>query len=137
MPKSKSKSRNYKQRRSRSWSPSAKRRGPRRIVVPKTYAPSYGRRLVWEGVYDKTQGGLTFKDLDINARNKIVSKRQQKNGMKLQEKFNWRDQPAFMMNIIGGTRSSRRKSRRRSQSITPTVRINPSRTAKKSIKYGK
>jgi hypothetical protein len=144
MPKSKRKSQSYK-RRSRSWSPSAIRRGPKRIIVPKKYKPSYGRTLVFEGVYAQTQGGLTIDDLIQNARNKVVSQRQHENGLNFQKKFNWRDQPAFIENINGGTRTSRRKSAKKSRrrqrpsanlSSSPTV-VMPSKTAKKPIKYGK
>ena len=144
MPKSKSRSRKLKRhRRSRSWAPSAVRRGPSRIVVPKEYNPSFGRKLVYNKTYAKTRGGLTLGDLMINARGKVVSKRQHDNGVKLQKNFNWREQPAFMQNIKGGTRTSRRKSKSQRQSKTskrgaePERRVMPSRTVKKSLKYGK
>ena len=144
MPKSKSRSRKLKRhRRSRSWVPSAIRRGPKRIIVPKEYNPAFGRKLVFENVYAKTRGGLTADDLTINARGKVVSERQQKNGLNLQKQFNWRDQPSFIANIKGGTRTSRRKSKSQRLSktsrraATPERRVMPSRTVKKSVKYGK
>ena len=64
------------------------------VAVPEVALPSeakipkYGdRNAVWQGTALQTKGGLKKSDLLISARGKIVSKKQQANGFKFQERL--------------------------------------------------
>lgn len=93
-----------KSHRSRSRSLSGKSRRQSRMgssqkrlkVVPKGVGPGHAKDLVLKGVYDKTRGGLRKSDLTVNANGRAVSKKQQANGRRLQKRFPWEKQKAFM-----------------------------------------
>ena len=94
-----------KSRRSRSRSPSRKSRRQSRMgsssrkhlkIVPKHISNGHAKDLVLKGVYEKTRGGLRKSDLTVNAYGRAVSKKQQANGKRLQRKFPWRKQKAFV-----------------------------------------
>ncbi len=91
-----------KSRRSRSPSGNPRRRSrmgssqKRLKVVPKGVGPGHAKDLVLKGIYDKTRGGLRKSDLTVNAYGRAVSRKQQANGRRLQKKFPWEKQKAFM-----------------------------------------
>jgi hypothetical protein len=68
--------------------------GPR--VVPRGISAGRAKRLVWDKHYDRTQSGLTRKDLRLNDHNKVVSIAKYEAGKALQKAFNYEDQKAFM-----------------------------------------
>merc|ERR1711879_739582 len=65
---------------------SAKRRAAKR-ATRKMLTGSY--RKVWNGTSTYTKGGLMRKDLMLNKRGKVVSKKQFAKGQKLQKKGGW------------------------------------------------
>ena len=70
-------------RRSTKKRRATKRRAVRRRTVRKAKKPVVGKMWqVWNGTREKTVGGLRKKDLLMNKRGKVVSKRQSKNAQK-------------------------------------------------------
>ena len=61
----------------------ASKRVTRKARTPRKPKIKYGAmRRVWSGTVDRTKGGLTKKDLCLNKRGKVVSKKQFKAGQK-------------------------------------------------------
>jgi hypothetical protein len=70
------------------------------IYVPKGISRGRAKRLVYEGVYKKTRGGLTQKDLTLNRLGKVVSRKKLQQGKKLQQANPYKKNPRFLSNII-------------------------------------
>lgn len=70
--------------------------GYKAIYVPAGTTPGLAKRQVWEGIYQKTRGGLTRRDLMENRHGRIVSRRKHAIGMRLQRQYDWRDNPEFV-----------------------------------------
>ena len=72
-----------RRRASRKASKKVTKRAVRKARTPRKPRIKYGSmRRVWSGTVDRTKGGLTKKDLCMNKRGKIVSKKANKNGQK-------------------------------------------------------
>jgi len=107
-------------RKSRSRSRSRSTKTYKAIRVPKGTKPGIAKRLVYDGHYKKTRGGLTKQDLKLNKYGKVVSKAQWEAGKQLQAKYNYEDNDEFLKyeGKIGKkskSRSRSRKSRSRSR----------------------
>lgn len=103
MPKSRSRSHSRKSRRDHSRSGAKSRRsrrsGSRRtgvVYVPRGVSQGRAKRLVFDGVYAKTRGGLTKSDLVENKYGKVVSVRKMKAGKKLQRENPFKKNKKFM-----------------------------------------
>lgn len=76
-------------------------------VVPKGTPRREAYRYVWEGVYARTNGGLTKADLALNAQGRIVSKAMQVNGQR-----RWQNMSASERRKFGHGSDHPRSSRR-------------------------
>lgn len=112
MPHSRSRSHKVSRRRSRSGAKS--RRHSRKhshsgsrscscsrskstlVYVPRGISQGRAKRLVYDGVYKKTRGGLTKADLIENKYGKVVSARKAKAGKKLQRENPFKQNKKFM-----------------------------------------
>jgi hypothetical protein len=93
MPKSRKSSSSKKSRRQ-------SRLGSRAvIIVPKGISNARARRLVYNGKYLKTRGGLMKDDLVKNSSGRVVSKKKQEQGQKLQQQFPWQEQKKFVKRV--------------------------------------
>lgn len=90
---SRSKSR-VSRRHSRSKSPSGS--GAKLVYVPRGISQGRAKRLVFDGVYKKTRGGLTKDDLKENKYGQVVSIRKSKAGKKLQRENPFKKNKKFM-----------------------------------------
>jgi hypothetical protein len=102
----------------RTMSSSRKSARPHSTTVPKGISAGRAKRLVYDGVYHQTQSGLVKSDLMLNSAGRCVSKAKHAAGKKLQKKFNFRSQPAFMKHkgsmAVRSNRGTSRKSSRKS-----------------------
>ena len=112
MPHSRSRSRSHSRKsrrhsRSRSRSGAKSRRHSRRhsrsgskahktMYPPKGISQGRAKRLVYDGVYQKTRGGLSKKDLTENKYGKVVSIRKSKAGRSLQRRHPFKKNKEFM-----------------------------------------
>ena len=69
------------------------------IIVPKGISNARARRLVYKGKYLKTRGGLMKDDLVKNSSGRVVSKKKQEQGQKLQQQFPWQEQKKFAQRV--------------------------------------
>ena len=60
------------------------------------HSNAWSKRLVMRGKYSKTRGGLSKKDLIVNKRGKVVSRKHHERGVAL---FNSKPHPVFLANI--------------------------------------
>lgn len=92
------KSRRHSRRHSRSGSHSSSRRRScsTLVYVPRGISQGRAKRLVYDGVYKKTRGGLTKADLIENKYGKVVSARKAKAGKKLQRENPFKENKKFM-----------------------------------------
>ena len=96
------KSRRRSRRYSRSGARSVSRSSSRRrscsglVYVPRGISQGRAKRLVYDGVYKKTRGGLTKADLIENKYGKVVSARKAKAGKKLQRENPFKQNKKFM-----------------------------------------
>jgi len=107
MPSRKHRSRRHKSRsrtgsKSRSRSHSrlgAKSRShSKKVYAPRGMSQGHAKRAVYDGVYQKTRGGLTRSDLIENKYGKVVSKRKHAAGKSLQRKNPYKQNPGFLKN---------------------------------------
>jgi hypothetical protein len=66
------------------------------VYVPRGISQGRAKRLVYDGVYQKTRGGLTKADLIENKYGKVVSARKAKAGKKLQRENPFKQNKKFM-----------------------------------------
>jgi hypothetical protein len=66
------------------------------IYPPKGISQGRAKRLVYDGVYQKTRGGLSKKDLTENKYGKVVSLRKLKAGKSLQRRHPFKKNKDFM-----------------------------------------
>lgn len=102
MPKSHSRSRKSR-RHSRSGSRKSRRMRSRSgsahsgaVYVPRGISQGRAKRLVYDGVYKKTRGGLSKTDLTENKHGKVVSIRKMKAGKALQRANPFKKNKKFM-----------------------------------------
>ena len=96
MPKSRSRSRKSRVSRSRSVSGASKRSKSKKVYVPRGISAGRAKRLVYDGVYKKTRGGLTKDKLIENKHGKVVSKKKAAVGRALQRENPFKQNPQFM-----------------------------------------
>lgn len=92
------KSRHSRRRRSRSRSVSgaSRRSNSKNVRVPRGISSGRAKRLVYDGVYKKTRGGLTKDKLVENKHGKVVSKKKAAIGRALQRENPFKKNPQFM-----------------------------------------
>lgn len=95
-----------KKSRSRSRSKS------RKVVVPRGVSRGHALRLVYDGVYQKTRGGLTKSDITLDKYGKAVSKKKQAIGRKLQKKYGQSDEFLKYKGRVRSLSKKRKNSRR-------------------------
>jgi hypothetical protein len=88
-------SRHNSRRHSRSRSRSGAK-AHKTIYPPKGISQGRAKRLVYDGVYKKTRGGLTKSDLTENKYGKVVSIRKSKAGKSLQRRHPYKKNKDFM-----------------------------------------
>lgn len=66
------------------------------VYVPKGISAGRARRLVFDGVYQKTRGGLVAGDLKENKQGKVVSIKKAAQGKRLQKANPYRENKKFM-----------------------------------------
>jgi len=93
--RSRSRSGSRKSRRMRSRSRSGSRHAGT-VYVPRGISQGRAKRLVYDGVYRKTRGGLTKSDLTENKYGKVVSIRKVKAGKALQRANPFKKNKKFM-----------------------------------------
>jgi hypothetical protein len=97
--KSHSRSRKSHSHKKRSFGAASKSRKSNTIYVPKGTNPKRAKRLVFDGVYTKTRGGLTKQKLMKTPDGRIVSTKQHKNGVQLQKEHPFEENKKFLKNI--------------------------------------
>ena len=71
-------------------------RTAKKVYVPRGISAGRGKRLVFDGNYLKTSGGLTKSDLVENKYGKIVSKKKLLAGRRLQKENPYKKNKEFM-----------------------------------------
>lgn len=95
-------SRKHSRKHSRSHSRHSRHRSVSGAKAHKTMYPPKGisqgraKRLVYDGVYEKTRGGLSKEDLTENKYGKVVSIRKLKAGKSLQRRHPFKKNKDFM-----------------------------------------
>lgn len=85
---------------SRSRRPSRRRnRRKKPTYVRKGISPGRAKRLVYDGHYKKTRGGLTREDITLNKYGKAVSKKKLAQGKRLQRRYPYESNDEFMTNV--------------------------------------
>lgn len=74
----------------------ASRSGSKGVYVPRNVSKGRARRLVLDGVYAKTRGGLTASDLRVNKHGQVVSIKKAQAGKKLQKEHPFRENKKFL-----------------------------------------
>ena len=77
-------------------------------VVPKGTPRTEAYRLVWEGRFTHTSGGLTKSDLSLNAQGRIVSKAMQANGQRRWHNMSATERRKFGHNPLDTLRANSR-----------------------------
>lgn len=90
------KPRHSRRRRSRSVSGASRRSKSKNVYVPRGISAGRAKRLVYDGVYEKTRGGLTKDKLVENKHGKVVSKKKAAVGRALQRENPFKKNPQFM-----------------------------------------
>lgn len=93
----KHRSRKHKSR-SRSRMGAKSRSHSKKVYAPRGMSQGHAKRAVYDGVYQKTRGGLTKNDLIENKYGKVVSKRKHAAGKSLQRKNPYKQNPGFLKN---------------------------------------
>ena len=65
-------------------------------IVPRGISAGRAKRLVYDGVYRNTRGGLTASDLVENKYGHVVSRKKMAAGKKLQRQNPFKKNPKFM-----------------------------------------
>lgn len=94
-PAPRNQSRNQSRSRSRVAG-SRSRSAAKPVYVPKGISAGRARRLVFDGVYQKTRGGLVAGDLKENKQGKVVSIKKAAQGKRLQKANPYRENKKFM-----------------------------------------